>query len=78
MDKREKLAERAHVKYYGYEIPDDLERYVWLGVIDVILDELMEPGDRALFAGWPIKGGTPDEMRKIWQAILTHIKAGKP
>ena len=65
---------------------------VWddnLKVVDAILDELMEPGEGAIIAGALAMSGAMShgevgaaviygQPKDVWQAILTHIKDGKP
>ncbi len=70
---RTRLARIAHFKYFGVDIPDDLEAHVWGSVVDAILDELMNPGAGAheVADHW---------MVRDWQTyrnIITAIKAGK-
>lgn len=40
----------------------------------VALDHLREPSIEVLFAGWPTKGGSREDMLEIWQAMLSQLR----
>ena len=87
MSKREKLA-RVHAKIRGsirmWEDEAPADKAMYLREVDVILDELMEPGEEAKLVGARSIGQTIDfpnhteRSKDCWQAMLTRIKDGNP
>lgn len=92
MSKREKLAQALYETRDKSE-DGKRERVFYAGEwdaqVDAFLDELMEPGEGAIIAGALAMSGAMShgevgaaviygQPKDVWQAILTHIKDGKP
>ena len=92
MTTRERLARAVCHACYGHDDEPCLacggveDCCMWKGnleVVDAILDELMEPGEGAIAAGFNAKPKPPMRCHRAavlrqYQGVLTHIKDGKP
>ena len=73
MTKREKLMDVIDAT-----MPVPIPHAILEVAIDAILDELMEPGPGAIEQTADDLLLLKSDVYDCWQAILTHIKAGKP
>lgn len=99
-DARTRLARAAYEAHHRAMWPDGVEPVgassfeaeVWQAVTGAFLDELMEPGEGAMFAGFRVNGYRNTQCKdidgcrfggvtlppdKVWRAILKAIREGK-